>query len=376
MKIGFFCCWANMKIYSIYSSSLRKALSQIAGENAVAVTSHCMCFKQDNPAEPEYEFIDLRYFVKTIPSKNRVKYFIKRRAYPLVEYWRGRQAVSRYPHLDVIDFQQSSYAFGYESFKSFVSTKSPSKKVVTIHKLDQSQKDRPELNRVYNKADAVIVFSRYMKDYLVSHGVDADKIHLIYPGTSLPPLRDYPKQQVIMFCGSPIPQVKGYEDLVAALQMLRQERIELRVKIYGFFLAEEKEYAIDLARRHGVDDLIEWQSFKNEDELAEEHQKSLFSLIPYRSYAGYFPAAYSMGNALPIIATDAMGHSEYMKSAGLLISPGRPDQLAKAIKRLLADEALRRELGAEARQRAEQDLSWETVASQTLAVFNTIVRAK
>ena len=274
-----------------------------------------------------------------------------------------------------MDFQQSSYAFGYESLESFLSRPSKAKKIVTIHKLDQSQKERPELNLVYNKADGVIVFSKYMKEMLVKDGVAPDKISVIYHGTALPALQDVPREQAILFCGSPIPQVKGFEHFVVALRMLREEGIELRVKVYGFFSAHEMDYALGVARDQGVDGLLAWQSFENETELIDEHQKSAVCLIPYTGYAGYFPAAYAMGNAVPVVATDILGHAEYVEGAGLLVAPASPEQLASAIRRVLQDDTLRKELGANGRKRAEGALSWETVASQTLEVFKNAMGA-
>jgi glycosyltransferase involved in cell wall biosynthesis len=128
-----------------------------------------------------------------------------------------------------------------------------------------------------------------------------------------------------------------------------------------------------LAGQQGVEDLLEWQSFKDEAELTEEYQKSRLCVIPYTGYAGYFPAAYALGNGVPIVATDILGRSEYVGDAGLLVPPSSPEDLAAAIKRVLNDDALITLLGANGRRRAEETLSWGTVASQTLEFFNEVM---
>jgi len=286
---------------------------------------------------------------------------------------RGRALASRANAFDIVDFQQSSYAFGYEALKSFLSHGSKAKKIVTIHKIDAIQKEKPELNRIYNKADAVITFSKYMKGMLINDGVRPSKISVVCHGTSLAPLQDTPREQAILFCGSPIPHIKGFEHYVVALRLLREEGIDLKTKVYGFFMEDEKEYAEWLAAEQGVEGLLTWQSFRNEAELMEEYQKSLVCVIPYTGYAGYFPAAYAMGNAVPIVATDILGHSEYVAGAGLMVPPASPEDLVSAVRRLLTDEALRSELGANGRRRAEEALSWETVAAQTLQVFGDVL---
>ena len=375
MKIGLLCCWSNMRIYPIYSSSLKKALEELTGDEVPVITTNCMCFDKDNPVNEDYDFVNVPYIWQH-PSRTKARHYVRAKLYPPLEFLRGRALASRSSNLDVVDFQQSSYAFGYEALEAFLSSRSKVKKVVTIHKLDAIQKEKPEVNHIYNLADGIIVFSKYMKNLLVNDGVRASKIHVIYHGTSLPALSDGPREQAILFCGSPIPHIKGFEHFVVALRLLQEEGISLRTKVYGFFQPNEKEYAEWLAANEGVDSLLEWQSFTNEGELIEQYQKSLVSVIPYTGYAGYFPAAYSMGNAVPVIATDILGHAEYLAGAGLMVPPADPEELASALKRVLNDEALRKEMGANGRKRAEETLSWSGVATQTLAAFNKAIEER
>jgi glycosyltransferase involved in cell wall biosynthesis len=364
-----------MRIYPIYSASLRASLEKLTGSKVPVITTDCACFEPEKALNSDYEYIDMRYLNRQARSSG-VKKAVKTAVYPYVEKRRGQAFSSHTRDYDVVDFQQSSYAFGYESLKAFLEAGSKAKRLVTIHKVDAIQKEHPELNRIYNKADGVIVFSKFTKEGLVRDGVDPDKIAVIYHGTALPAIQDVVHDQAILFCGSPIPHIKGFEHAAPALAMLRREGIELKVKVYGFFVQEELDYAFGLAKAEGVDDLLSWTSFKSEAELTAEYQKSLVCLIPYTGYAGYFPSAYAMGNAVPVVATDIMGHSEYVEGTGLLIPPGSPEALAEATKNVLANEALRRELGAAGRKRAEYSLSWDTVAGQTLKVFQAALDGK
>lgn len=376
MRIGLLCCWSNMRIYPVYSSHLRKALEDLTGHEVPVITTNCMCFHKDDSVDTDYEFINLPYYSFDHPThldrshlKPRLKHYVETEVYSLAEYLRGRAFASRANDFDVVDFEQSSYAFGYESLVSFLSTRSRAKKVVTIHKLDPIQMDEPRLNRVYNKADGVITFSKYMKETLVRSGVRSDKVSVVYHGTVLPPLKDAPRDQAIVFCGSPLPQIKGFEQLVVALRLLQDEGLRLRTKVYGFWKKGEREYAASIAEDQGVDALLDWQSFRNESELIHEYGKSVVAVIPYTGYAGYFPAAYAMGSGVPVVATDILGHSEYVEGSGLLVPAASSGELASAIKRLLDDEPLRSQLAAHGRERAEERLSWETVAKETLQVF-------
>jgi starch synthase len=54
---------------------------------------------------------------------------------------------------------------------------------------------------------------------------------------------------------------------------------------------------------------------------------------------------------------------------GLLVEPGRPDALARAIRTLLADPARRRAMGRAGRERVEAHFSWASVAARTREVY-------
>jgi len=160
MKIGLLCCWPTMRIYPIYSASLRASLEKITGRKVPVVTSDCACFEPEKALNSDYEYIDMRYLNRH-SSHNRLKTAVKSAVYPSIEKRRGEAFASRTRDYDVVDFQQSSYAFGYESLKAFLEADSKAKRIVTIHKVDAIQKEHPQLNRVYNKADGVVVFSRF-----------------------------------------------------------------------------------------------------------------------------------------------------------------------------------------------------------------------
>ena len=54
---------------------------------------------------------------------------------------------------------------------------------------------------------------------------------------------------------------------------------------------------------------------------------------------------------------------------GLLVPPRDPSALRAAIERLLADEGLRRRLGAAARDAARERFSWEAATEATVASY-------
>lgn len=357
-----------MRIYPIYSAHLRTSLDKALGKAVNVVTTNCMCYDKNDPVDRNVHFVGLPY-VTIRPSKTRLKFLARLQFHNILEPVRGWLFSRTTTDFDIAHFQQSSYAFGYPSLKAFLSSPSRSKKVVTIHKFDPVQKEKPGLNAIYNKADAVITFSEFMRSALIDSGVQPSKVFVVLHGVPLSPQRGTKGKEAIMFCGSPIPGVKGFEHVVVALRLLKEQNITLKTKIHGFYMPNEIAYAKKLAENNGVEELFEWMNVGSELELISHYQKSILCLIPYTGYAGYFPASYALAAGTPIVATDVLGHSEYVGDAGLMVEPGSPIQLADGIKMILHDDRLRRRLGTIGRKKAEENQSWEMVADNTIEIY-------
>jgi glycosyltransferase involved in cell wall biosynthesis len=79
----------------------------------------------------------------------------------------------------------------------------------------------------------------------------------------------------------------------------------------------------------------------------------------------------AMSHARAVVATDVGGLRDLVVDGetGLVIPPRRPEALRAALERLLADEELRRRLGAAGRERAREHFSWQAVTDATLAAY-------
>ncbi len=78
---------------------------------------------------------------------------------------------------------------------------------------------------------------------------------------------------------------------------------------------------------------------------------------------------------VPVVSTRITGVPELIDDGrtGLLVTPGRADQLADALERLLADPALCRELGSAAREKVIREFNTESSAEQLYALFNRLI---
>jgi glycosyltransferase involved in cell wall biosynthesis len=60
---------------------------------------------------------------------------------------------------------------------------------------------------------------------------------------------------------------------------------------------------------------------------------------------------------------------------GYTVTPGSVGELAQALRRLIDDPQLRKQLGQQALQRAQREFSLDALRSKTLAVYEAAVKA-
>jgi glycosyltransferase involved in cell wall biosynthesis len=79
----------------------------------------------------------------------------------------------------------------------------------------------------------------------------------------------------------------------------------------------------------------------------------------------------AMACETPVVASAVGGILEVVEDGvtGLLVSPGRPEALADALRRVLEDRDLARALGQAGRRRVEERFSWASVAERTEQLY-------
>lgn len=86
-------------------------------------------------------------------------------------------------------------------------------------------------------------------------------------------------------------------------------------------------------------------------------------------------AVEAMACGVPVVASSVGGLAETVvdRRTGLLVPPRSPQSIAAAVRLLLADEGLRRLMGAEGVRRARQRYGWDRIAAQTLQVATELL---
>ena len=162
---------------------------------------------------------------------------------------------------------------------------------------------------------------------------------------------------------------KNHETLIAAAAQLAPEFPTLRFQIVGDGPRRAALEAL-VAEKH----LEERVSFlgHREDVPALLQEADIF-VLPSRSEAFPNGAIEAMAAGLPVIASAVGGLLDLIQDGrtGILVQPGDPDDLAAALRRLLADPPRAARIGAAAKAEAAQRFSFERM----VGAFETLYMA-
>jgi glycosyltransferase involved in cell wall biosynthesis len=160
----------------------------------------------------------------------------------------------------------------------------------------------------------------------------------------------------LLYLANMVPE-KGYGDLVTALEKLAggADPPELHVRFVGE-VSDEGRRMIE-SRCAGLDGIrTEVPGALSGPAKLEEHHRA--DLLVHPSHADGQPLVVleAMASAVPVVASRIGGIPDTVADgrSGLLVPPGEPAELARAIERLARDPELRRELGEAGRARYEE----------------------
>ena len=226
-----------------------------------------------------------------------------------------------------------------------------------------------------HSAEAVSVITSRLHRLLLSDGVDENRVHLLPPGVD-PSLFEGPfedpfagiRRPRVLFVGRLAPQ-KGVSTLVEAAGLLKDP--SARILLVGD--GPERPKLERDAERLGVDDRLHFVGFFAHDRLPAVFAHADLLVLPslYEELGTVLLEA--MQAALPIVASKTGGIPDVIENGvnGMLVPPGDPEALARAIDCLLADRKLACRLSEGAQERAK-DYDWEVLAERVLRVYRGV----
>ena len=234
--------------------------------------------------------------------------------------------------------------------------------------------------RAYPRCRMCVTQTTEVSDYLTSQNwVAASKIVVIPSAIRAPELslesldrqRDFLRPKTLIFVGR-LSKEKRIDRLLEAWALLKEHHVEWQLRIVGD--GSERKALQQLAAELNVEQSVQWALWSDDvwSALSSSHAYCLVS-----DYEG-FPQSMleAMASGLPVAVLDcspAIRQAITHEVNGLVIPS--EDQIASTLQRILSSDALRKELGEAAFNRA-RDFEWSAIAPQWISAIGAAVRSK
>jgi glycosyltransferase involved in cell wall biosynthesis len=212
-------------------------------------------------------------------------------------------------------------------------------------------------------------------DIAEDFGVSARQLHVVPLGVDTELFRPAEHRvpgRIIAIASADVP-LKGVGNLLHAVARLRAHH-NLDVQLVSKL--EPNGPTEKLIAELGITDIVHSSSGLPDDELAGLLASAEIACIP-SLYEGFsLPAVEAMASGTPIVASRAGALPEVLGAEGecaRLVPPGDVEALTAVLGELLDSPAQRHRLGAAGRRRALDVFSWESVAAQTVSVYEKAI---
>ena len=233
--------------------------------------------------------------------------------------------------------------------------------------------ERHVLPRVFDRCTELVAVSPVSKAHATG------RAHLVPPGvdTTLfaPPLQNRHEPRVL-YVGrvERTSRWKGLHVLVESFARLRERVPGVRLEIVG--IGDDVSHLRDVAKRYGVDGLIDWAGHVDHADLPAHYQRAAVTVLPSLTEAESFGMSLveAMASGCPVVGSDVGGIPFVVRDGvdGLLVPPGEPVALAHALASLLDDPAQAKHLGDAGRQAAVSRWDWSHQDDRTMEIIRAV----
>ena len=169
---------------------------------------------------------------------------------------------------------------------------------------------------------------------------------------------------------------KNLTRLVRAWHRLDQDRaIQVPSLVIAGHWDERYPQPLQLVEELSMGGLIRFVRSVSDEDLPAVYSGATLFVFP-SLYEGFgLPVVEAMSCGCPVACSDTSSLPEIAGDAALLFDATSVESMVEAIKNVLQDEMLRRELAERGKRRAAQ-FSWERTAGETLAIYRAMAEAE
>jgi glycosyltransferase involved in cell wall biosynthesis len=256
-----------------------------------------------------------------------------------------------------------------------------------VSKLIVAALHRTMIDRTLRRATKIIATSDdYVRQsrYLRPH---AARVAVVPPGVDTATFRPdvvvaddlaarYAGQRVVLFVGSlnRSQRHKGLDLLIRAFARLAADYQDARLVIVG--TGDGLELYRALAAQAGLADRVTFTGYVASAELAQYYKLATVFAMPSTDRSEGFGMVYAEASAVGTAVIGArVGGVPFAvrhNQTGLLVPPRSVDDLGRALRELLDDDALAGRLGAAGAARAKEEFAWGPLGERTSDIFKEL----
>jgi colanic acid/amylovoran biosynthesis glycosyltransferase len=232
-----------------------------------------------------------------------------------------------------------------------------------------------------DRADAVVCISDFARSQLMALTDPGrwDRLSVVHcgvvPSKAEHVTRPAQARPQVLCVGRLVPE-KGHAVLLKAIALLARDGVDVEAVLVGD--GPLRGGLETLAGELGIADRVAFLGALGQEDLARCYAGATVFCSP--SFAEGVPVVLmeAMASELPVVATAIAGVRELVrdKETGILVTPGRVDELAGAIATLLRTSSLRARLGRAGRQHVARDFDVNRSAARLTELFADLPRSR
>lgn len=213
------------------------------------------------------------------------------------------------------------------------------------------------------------------KVVVIPNGVNTQRFRPDVDGKWVRAILNLPKDaKVILFVGRLVP-FKGLEYLIKSISILLNNCMDVFLVIVGD--GELRHKLVQLTQKLRVEGNVIFTGEVPHTLLPEYYAASDIFVLPSVSSPESFGIVLveAMASGKPVISTDIPGPREVVLDGrtGLRVPPADSMHLASAIKMLLDNDKLRREMGCNGRLLAQNKYDWKKIVDQYILLYSSVL---
>jgi glycosyltransferase involved in cell wall biosynthesis len=198
--------------------------------------------------------------------------------------------------------------------------------------------------RIYKRAfrskiEVIVAVSGYFTEVLAREKFRV-KVEHIYNGVVLPEPSAIVNLNRLLYVGR-LEDVKGVDILLRAMTRIVEDAPFVRLDIVGDGTCREELEAF--AREHGLHEYVRFHGWLDGDPLYQQYRESTIVIIPsIGPEAAPLVCIEALAIGRPVIGTNTGGLPELIRhnKTGVIVRPGEPDDIARAVTDLLSRKDL------------------------------------